>query len=31
MEKILRCIYCGQKFLTEEELKYHMIKFGPHS
>jgi hypothetical protein len=30
MEKISRCIYCGQNFLTEESLKFHMIKFGAH-
>jgi hypothetical protein len=30
MEKIRRCIYCGQIFLTEELLKFHMIKFGTH-
>jgi len=30
MERICRCIYCGKFFLTEELLKYHMIKFGTH-
>ena len=30
MVKICRCIYCGRKFITEESLKYHMIKFGTH-
>jgi len=30
MTKILRCIYCGQKFRTEESLKDHMIRFGTH-
>jgi len=30
MVKIFRCIYCGRKFITEEILKDHMIKFGTH-
>jgi NAD-dependent SIR2 family protein deacetylase len=30
MEKICRCIYCGQKFISEELLKDHMIIFGTH-
>jgi len=30
MEKICRCIYCGRKFISEELLKDHMIKFGTH-
>jgi len=30
MIKICRCIYCGQKFETEESIKDHMIKFGAH-
>ena len=30
MEKICRCIYCGRKFICEEILKDHMIKFGTH-
>jgi hypothetical protein len=30
MERIQRCIYCGQNFITEELLKDHMIKFGSH-
>lgn len=30
MVKICRCIYCGRDFITEELLKDHMIKFGPH-
>ena len=30
MAEICRCIYCGQKFRTEEPLKDHMIKFGTH-
>jgi len=30
MEKNCRCIYCGRKFISEEELKDHMIKLGTH-
>jgi hypothetical protein len=30
MTRITRCVYCGQKFRTEESLKEHMIKFGTH-
>jgi hypothetical protein len=30
MEKIHRCIYCGRNFVSEDILKDHMIKFGPH-
>jgi len=30
MEKISKCIYCGRKFISEEILKDHMIKFGTH-
>ena len=30
MKKNCSCIYCGRKFITEESLKYHMIKFGTH-
>jgi len=31
MIKICSCIYCGRKFITEESLKDHMIKFGTHA
>jgi len=30
MAKICRCIYCERKFISEEILKDHMIKFGTH-
>jgi len=30
MAKIYRCIYCGRKFITEESIKDHMVKFGTH-
>jgi DNA-directed RNA polymerase subunit RPC12/RpoP len=30
MIKSYRCIYCGRKFISEELLKDHIIKFGTH-
>jgi len=30
MIEICKCIYCGQKFIAEETLKDHMVKFGNH-